>query len=463
MATLTQAGSPERDAAGFSRGYRAWLLLLMALINLLNLADRQGMASTAPAIKADLHLSDTQLGLIQGFGFAIFYTLLGLPIARLCERRSRTRIIALGIGVFGIFIALCSQARGFTHFLLARVGVGVGDAAFVTPVASLTGDHYPAERRTAATTFIWLGGPVGALIGAAGGGMVAQSYGWRAWFMIMAVPSVLIAVLAFVTLREPPRGRFDRPGTSDRVPPMMETLRFLLAKRSMRHVVIGCGLAAMGMNGLGQFLVRFMVAGYGIGIAEAGRTLGALAVVAMASGLALGGFGVSWGSRFDRRWAVWGPALGLFLSAPLFVLAAFQPTLGRALPLLAAAHVAMFVYFTPTLALAQNMVGATMRASSSFVIAFVLGLVGIGFGPTIIGILSDAFAAHAFGGGWSAACPGGAAPADATADVAAACAAASRSGIVHAIATMSLVFAWAALHYLLAARDLRRDLDTHVE
>jgi len=468
MATRLATGTEETGGsavdARFSRGYRGWMLFVLAAINMLNLADRQGMAATAPALKADLHLSDTQLGLIQGFGFAIFYTLLGLPVARLAERFSRTRIIAVSVVLFAGFVGLCSRAASFTQFLVCRVGVGVGDAGFGPPVASLVGDHYPAERRTAATTLIWLGGPVGALLGAGLGGHVAQNYGWRTWFMLLAAPSLLIALVALFTLREPPRGRFDRRPADDHVPSTMATLRFLFAKRSMRHVLIGCGLAAMGMNGLGQFLVRFMVADYGIGLAEAGRTLGLLAVAAMASGLALGGFGVTWASRFDRRWAVWAPAIGQALAAPLFIAAAFQPTLARALPLLALAHVCLFIYFTPTLALAQNMVGATMRASSSFVVAFVLGLVGIGLGPTVIGLLSDAFARHAFAAGnFIAACPGGIAPAGATTALAEACQAASRSGIVWAIATMSLVFAWAAVHYLLAGRDLRRDLDTHYD
>lgn len=464
MASLdVPVAADERDAAGFSRGYRAWLLFLLALINMLNLADRQGMAASAPALKADLHLSDTQLGIIQGFGFAVFYTLLGLPIARLCERRSRTRIVAIGVAAFALCVGLCSQARNFGHILLARIGVGVGDAAFVTPVGSLTGDHYPPIKRTAATTIVWLGGPVGALIGSAGGGMIVQNWGWRSWFILLAIPSLAVGLLSLLTLREPPRGRFDRAGASDRVPTMRETLRFMLAKRSMVHVLIGCALAAMGMNGLGQFLVRFMVAGYGVGIAEAGRTLGTLAVLAMGSGIALGGFGVTWASRRDRRWAVWGPAIGLLVSSPLFVIAAFQPTLRGALPPLAAAHVAMFVYYTPTLALAQNMVGATMRASATFVIAFVLGMVGIGLGPTIVGLLSDVYAHHAFVGDFSAACPGGGAPAGAATALAARCFEASRAGIVHAIATMSVAFAWAAVHYLLAARTLRQDLDTHFD
>ena len=148
-------------------------------------------------------------------------------------------------------------------------------------------------------TIIWLGAPIGALAGSALGGWVAQNADWRTWFYLLSIPGVLVAVAAFFTLRDPPRGLSDPAGTaaaSGPPPSMGEVLRFLFAKKSMRHVVIGCGLAAMGMNGLGQFLTRFMTAGYGIGLAEAGQTLGILAVAAMASGLALGGFGVTWAS-----------------------------------------------------------------------------------------------------------------------------------------------------------------------
>jgi MFS family permease len=136
------------DGAQFTRGYRAWMLLILMLMNALNLADRQGLAAVAPALKRDLHLTDTELGLIQGLGFAIFYTLLGLPIARLSERYSRARIIAVSIAVFSTFGALASQVRSFAMLLLCRIGVGMGDAGAIgPPLYSLLGDHYPGLRR----------------------------------------------------------------------------------------------------------------------------------------------------------------------------------------------------------------------------------------------------------------------------------------------------------------------------
>jgi hypothetical protein len=180
----------------------------------------------------------------------------------------------------------------------------------------------------------------------------------------------------------------------------------------------------------------------------------------MASGLALGGFGVDWGAKFDRRWYVWGPSIGLILAAPLFLIGVNQSTVFTTVAVLLFGHVALFVYYTPTLALAQNMVGANMRASSAFVVSLVLGLVGIGLGPTFVGILSDAFARHAFAlGDFHTICVGGVPSGGG--EIVEACQAASAAGIRHAIMAMALLFAWASLHYLLAARHIRRDLDTH--
>lgn len=461
--TATVPGS--RAVPGFSRGYRAWMLTVLLVVNALNLADRQGIAAVAPALKLDLKLSDTELGLLQGLGFAIFYTLLGLPMARMAERLSRARIIAISVGIFGVMVSLCGAVQSFAQLLLARVGVGVGDAGFGPPVASLIGDHYPRERRASAMSIIWLGAPIGAVTGAVMGGFMAEHVSWRAAFLAVGLPGLVVALIAFLTLREPPRGLSDPVGVRHGAPPPITTvLRFLLAKPSVRHVLIGGGLAAMAMNGLGQFFGRFLVANFHVGFAEAGRLLGLIAGAAMASGLALGGFGVDWAGRYDRRWCVWGPAIGLALATPLFLLGVTQAGVPATVLVLMAAHVVLFVYYTPTLALAQNMVGASMRASSAFVVSLVLGLVGIGLGPTAIGIMSDLFAQSAFAlGDFHGACPGGAPPAGAAADLADACRTASAAGIRHAIMAMSLLFAWASLHYLLASRHLRQDLDTHYQ
>ena len=453
---------PAADTPKFSRGYRAWLLTMLVLVSALNLADRQGLAASAQALKIDLNFTDAQLGIIQGLGFAIFYTLMGLPLARLAEHRSRTRIIAACVGIFGVMVSLCSTAQSFGRLLLFRVGVGVGDGGFGPPVASLVGDHYPMGRRASAMAIIWLGAPLGVVTGSVLGGWLAEHYGWRSTFLVIGLAGVLVSLLVLLTLREPLRGAFDPAQASRGAPPRVLTaFKFMLSKPAMRQTMIAAALAGTAMNGIGQFLNPFLARNFNLGPAEVGRLLGLIAGVSMASGLLIGGFGVDWAGRFDRRWAVWGPALGLVLATPLFILGFTRGSLSVSVVILVFAHVSMFIYYSPTLALAQNMVGANMRASSAFVVSgLVLGLVGIGLGPTLVGILSDHLATHAFAS-YLGSCPGGRAPPGSLPALADACRNASATGIRQALIIMAMLCLWSAVHFTLAARTLRRDLDTH--
>jgi len=453
------------EAVRYSKRYMAWMLTLLVLMNALNLADRQGIAVSIQAIKLDLHLSDSLLGIVQGLGFAIFYSLMGLPLARLAERFSRSRLIAGCVALFGVMVALCGTAKGFISLLLFRIGVGVGDAGFITPVSSLIGDYYPSAKRASVMSIIWLGAPIGVISGLAGGSWITQHYGWRVMFAAIGAPAFLIALIAFLTLREPPRGLADGELVTGETPPSTWTmLRFLFAKRSMWHVLLGCGLAAVSMNGIGQFLAAFLIRNFHLPTSVAGRLLALIAGASMASGLLIGGFGVDAAVKRDRRWYVWGPALGIAAAAPLFLFGLNQSSVAATVVVLIAAHVCMFVYYAPSLALAQNMVGANMRASSGFVVSLMLGLVGIGLGPTIVGFLSDRLASGAFTiGDFHAACPGGAAPGGAAQALAAACGNASAAGLREALMVMSLLGLWSALHYVLAARHLRRDLETRYQ
>ena len=456
------ATKPGAAGERFGKGYRAWLLFVLLLVNVLNLADRQGIAATAPRFKVDLHLTDTQLGLIQGLGFALFYTMFSLPLALMADRINRSKIIAACVGVFGAFAAACGVAQNFWMMMLFRIGVGTGDAGFGPPVQSLLGDHYPPAKRTSATTIIWLGAPIGAVTGAMLGGYFAQYIGWRQWFFALSIPAVVMALIALFTLREPVRGMSDPQGLARGKPPSIPTVfRFLIKKRSFVHVLIGAALAATAMNGIGQFLARFIISNHHVGPAQAGGILGEISGVSMASGMALGGFGMDWLAKRDRRWYVWGPAIGLVLTTPLFIWGFMQADVGKMILILIAGHVAMFVYYTPTLGLAANMVGASMRGTSAWLASLVLGLVGVGLGPTIVGMLSDFFAQKAFGAGeFKAMCPGGQAL---DPMMAGACSTASAAGVKHAVMAVALVCIWAALHFLLASRNLRKDLDTHYD
>lgn len=453
-------GTATSDTA-FTRPYRAWLLIVLLLVNAINLADRQGIAIAAPAIKRDLMLTDGELGLLLGLAFAIFFSALAFPIARMAEHLSRVKIIGISVAVLGAALAACGLAQNFWTMTLARIGVGSGDAGGGPPVASLIGDHYPENKRASVNSIIWLGAPVGAVGGSVLGGIFAEDIGWRYWFFALGAVSFVIGILALLTLREPRRGMSDPVAVRGKPPSMWAVIEFLWRKTSFRQILIGAALAATAMNALGQFFGRYFASTFHLGLDQVGAILGGMVAVAMTSGLLLGGFGVDRAARRDRRWYVWAPAIALAIAAPLMAAGVWQTDRMMAILVLAAGHIALFVYWTPTLALAMNMVGADMRASSAFVVSLVLGLVGIGLGPTMIGYLSDWFAQWSFAGDYASACPAGMAPKGSAPSVVAACSDASAAGVRYGIMAMSALFLWAALHYALAGRALRKDLDTH--
>ena len=447
----------------FSKGYRGWLLFILLLTNALNLADRQGLGASAQAIKLDLGLTDTQMGLMQGLAFAIFYSVLALPIARLAEHVSRVRIISAAVATFGVMVSLCSRANSFWQLLICRIGVGIGDAGFAPPVGSLIGDYYPMSRRASAMSVIWLGAPLGVIFGSRLGGWMAEHVSWRAAFIAVGTPGIVVAVLTFLTLREPPRGMSDPSGTlkaGSPPPSMREVLRFLLSKPSVPHLLAGCALAAISMNGIGQFFGQFLARNFHLGLSDTGTVLSIVAGSTMPCGMLLGGFGIDWAARRDKRWFAWGPALTLLLATPLFMLGFAQPTVVSAAIVLAIGHVFLFVYWTPTLALGANMVGASMRASSMFVFNFILGLVGIGLGPTLVGFLSDRLARGAFTAGQYDLCSRGHPGGSVLDAFAQACSTAQATGLRHALMFISLTCVWAGIHYWLAARTIRKDLET---
>ncbi len=437
--------------AHYSRGYRAWLIFMLFAINTFNFADRSVFAALAEAVKRDLAITDFQLGLLQGFGFALFYSVLGLPIARLAERRSRVTIISVAVAIWSVFAGLCGMAAGFVQFLLCRVGVGVGEAGFAPPVASLVGDYWPAARRSLIMALIGLGGAAGPFLGALGGGVIADHLGWRWAFVIVASPGIALGIIAYLTLRDPPRGLAD--GVQDRatdVPGLAETFRTLLAKPAFRHALAGAAIGSMATNGTGQFLGVYLVRAFGLSFTQAGALFGAASAFAVTTGLLVGGFGADWLGRRDMRWIAWGCAAGLALSGPMFLSAYFQATSVGTVLFFGCGSALLFIYYGPSQAMIQNLSPPRMRASASFISAFLAGIIGLGIGPAVIGAISDFAAAHAFAGDYAARCLGG------TADPA--CKMAQISGLRTALMVDSLIFLWAALHYVLAARTLRHDL-----
>ena len=284
-----------------SRAYRAWLLFVLMLVCLVNYADRSVVSSVAEPLRREFGLSDLQLGLLQGLSFALPYSVLGVPFARLAERRSRVRILAAATFAWSALTVLCGAAVHYWQMLLVRVGVGVGETGFMAPASSLLGDHFPRGRRALATSVMMLGVPFGALIGATVGGYIAQSVGWRWAFVALGAPGLLVAALVLFTLREPARGRHENQGDQD-VPPLGAVARQCLGDPVFRHVALGGMLAGFGLHGLGQFLGVYLVRSYGLPYGMAGMLYGLIAALTITLGLLVGGALADRLARRNLRW-----------------------------------------------------------------------------------------------------------------------------------------------------------------
>lgn len=447
----------------YSRGYLAWMLFLLFLVEAVGFMERVIIQTIGQSIKEDLRLSDLQLGLLGGFSFAILYSSLGLPLARLVERYSRVTILSASVAFFSVMAALCGTAPGYVHLILYRIGVGVGEAGLQPSVVSLLGDHYPANRRSAALTVAMLGVPFGSLLGSIGGGFLAEHVSWRVAFVVVAAPGIVIALLVWLTLREPPRGYSDGASAAkskEPPPPMKAVFRLLWSKRSFRHAIAGVAFASMGIGAMGAFMHPFFVRHYQLGVTDAALMFGLSSFVAVTAGMAISGFGVGWLSRWNAKWYALVPAIGTLCAAPFYVFALRAPTPMGAVLMITAGSLCSISYQTPTISLLQNMVQARMRATAAFTFFFTGALIGQGLGPPLFGLVSDLMAARDFGlGDYAALCPGGRSLPGATADLQSACAGSSAAGIRDGAIAIGLFFLMASLQFFLASRSVTRDIE----
>jgi predicted MFS family arabinose efflux permease len=443
MATI----APPAPSAGFSRGYRGWLLFVLLLVCLVNYADRSVVASVAEPLRQDLRLNDTQLGLLQGLSFALLYSVLGIPFARLAERWSRINILALATVAWSTMTVLCGAAANFTQMLLARVGVGVGEAGFTAPASSLIGDHFPPEKRAFATSIMMLGVPAGALIGASTGGLIADSLGWRWAFVIMGAPGILVAALVKWTLREPARGAAGE-ATSDVVPSLRSVGASLFRRKLFLLVVAGGTLGGFGLHGLGQFLGVYFVRVHALSFGQAGLIYGLVTFASLTIGLLVSGFAADRLGKRDLAWYSWVPAIGLTLSVPLY-LAAFQAEiLSAAIPLLVLAGISLLMHYGPMLATVQNIATPRTRASTIALFMLVINILATGLAPVIVGAASDWFTGSLIASA-GVVCP--------LADTYAPCTAIRGDGLRMALSWSTLFYAAGAVCFWLAGRESRKE------
>ncbi|MEM1110326.1 MAG: MFS transporter [Pseudomonadota bacterium] len=378
---------------GFTPRYRAWVLFILWLTYILNFVDRQLITILLEPIKLEFGASDTAMGFLSGFAFALFYASLGIPVARLADRWSRRNVIAISVGLWSAMTALCGLAGSFWQLALARIGVGVGEAGGTPPSHSLLADYFPPEQRSTALSIHATATQFGILIGMLGGAVVAAEFGWRMAFILFGVPGVLVGLLVALTVREPRRTAAP-PDTS-----MLADVKHIWALPGFKLITFAGACTALAGYGLGTWSPSFLMRTHGLSLVQTGLLLGGAGAFSGIIGAVTGGLLCDRLCKRDQRWQLWLPALGAFATAPLmlaFLLwpASQQFSLGDSvIPVaiiftLLGGIVAAF-WIGPTYAAIQTLSPTDKRAQAAAIFLFLFNLVGLGLGPLIIGMLSD--------------------------------------------------------------------------
>jgi len=370
---------------------RWYVLGMMCLIYAINIADRYVVSTVLEPIRLELHLTDAGVAFLTGVPLALFYVTFGLPISWLADRSNRRNILAVSLIVWSGFTMACGLSRTYLQFLLARIGVGAGEAGGLPPSSAILSDCFPAERRPMAFTVLALGAPIGAWLGADMAGAVAHAYGWRQAFIALGVPGLVVGILVYLTVREPVRGRLDAV-TDARNPSMLDSLRFLWHQRAAVNVLMTTGVCTLWGWGLIWWTPTFLMRTYGLDVGEAGAVTGPIHLV--------GGIAASLGTAWllarrrmaDPRRVLWVLFIGICCATVPSFLAYWTHTLWFAKCMFWIFIPAIYFYIGPCMGLLQNLAPNNMR---SMFIAWSL-LVGNVFNlivaPQAIGILSDWFA-----------------------------------------------------------------------
>ncbi len=368
---------------------RAYVLFMLVVVYTFNFIDRQIIGILAVPIKADLMLSDTQLGLMGGFAFALFYAGLGIPIAMLADRSSRTWIITVALVLWSAMTAICGLAQNFWQIFLARLGVGVGEAGGVAPAWSLIADYFPPNQRARALSIYSFGIPIGATIGIVSGGLIASAVDWRVAFFVVGAAGVLFAPIFRLTISEPQRGRFDRTTEVYSAAGIGEIVRALAAKKSFWFMALGSAFASMMGYALLFWLPSFFVRSYGITLLDASFFYAAIILIGGVAGLWLGGWTADHYGQRNRAAYAMIPATAFLVTAPLYVAGVLSTSLTLTFVLMLVPTALGMLWLGPVSAAIQHLVKPNMRTTASAVFLFINNLIGIGAGTVVIGMLSD--------------------------------------------------------------------------
>ncbi|MDG2412134.1 MAG: MFS transporter [Halioglobus sp.] len=423
-----EKGNPYQSAAA-----RRYALVLLTVVYAFNFIDRQLLAILQESIKTDLGLSDGQLGLLAGFAFAIFYVTAGIPIARWADRSNRRNIVAGAVFLWSFMTAISGFTQNYVQLLLARIGVGVGEAGGSPPSHSIISDIFPPEKRASAMGFYSTGVNIGILFGFLLGGWLNEFFGWRVAFIVVGIPGIFVALLVRATLAEPMRGLSENKHTApeEPSPSLGQTLSILWSRRSFRHMSFAAALNAFCGYSTASWTASFMIRSHSMSTGELGTWLAMISGVGGAVGVIAGGILADKLALRDKRWYVWVPAAAGVISVPFMAAVYIADTAYIALLLSIIPGLLHNVYLGSTIATTHGLVGLRMRALSSAILFLILNIIGLGLGPLLVGMLSDLLQASE----------------------------GSHSLRQAMLYLLPPIMAWSTIHFLLAARSLRADLE----
>jgi len=376
-----------------SQGYARYVLVLLTLVYVVSFIDRQIMAMLMEPIKQEFGVSDTAMGLLTGLAFVFFYTLAGIPIARLADRASRKQIIVVSLAAWSLMTAAAGLVRSFAQLAVTRVLVGIGEAGCNPSAHSLLADYFPPKRRATALSVYACGVFVGSAIAFLAGGWLLTRYDWRTAFYVAGLPGVALAILVALTVRELPRGHAE--GRSEPVAqvPLKEVVRFLLTRRAYVLIVLGTAVQSLSGYAVITWGPTFLARVYGMPWSEIGTGLGWVIGIGGTVGAIVGGRLADRMGRSDVRWYMRLPALQLLLAVPFVVGFTLLPLPWQALACFVPYYTLTAMYVGPMFALIQGLVELRMRATAAAILFFISNMVGLGLGPLLVGILND----HVFG------------------------------------------------------------------